>query len=152
MFRRKPKKLVPSERAYVIQYIGSIAINARMTTQEISNYVGKAGSLITDIDADGLLSTLTITPQDFTFRLAGPVGERVLSYDITNVACISIDESLKCCCGVRTPHGPVTIHVFDCHLAKSLIEFSKLTFQRCVDEANTRYMLPTPVPGPCHRK
>ena len=125
MFRKS--KICP-ERTYVIQYLGSVEMDKSIYDNNILTMMNKAFKKITKVDADGLLSTLTISPEKFTFKINATDNFKEVSYTIINIAGVGGNPAGKCCCYAQEYDGSGTVHIFYCHLSKSFIEQSELAF------------------------
>lgn len=84
--------------------------------------------LVESRDADGKMSTLTISTDKFI--VSDLVAKQNYIYNIRQVACVGLESphSTKCALVAWDSRGRIIVHVFDCQFAASLLLDAKDVF------------------------
>jgi hypothetical protein len=89
--------------------------------------------LVENRDADGKMSTLTISADKFI--VSDLVTKHNYIYNIRQVSCVGLESrhSTKCALVIWDSRGHIVVHVFDCQFATSLLLSAKDAFNAAME-------------------
>lgn len=129
----KPRRTF-TPKTYAIQHIRAITMCYHKPPKDIQTCYRGAYQLVEECDADGKMSTLTISSERFV--VSDLVAEKDYIYNIQQVCCVGLETKspTKCALVVWDGRQGVIVHIFDCQLAANLMLDAKAVFDEAVQQ------------------
>jgi len=124
----EPKPFTP--KTYAIQHIRTVTMYYRKPPKDVQSCFRAALQLVTERDADGKMSTLTVSAD----RIIVSDLKDDYIYDIRQVFCIGVEPKYGTKCGLVAwdSHIGIVVHVFDCQFATNLLLDAKDAFNEAL--------------------